>query len=97
MLAFECDPAVYGRVWAIRAAPSATADAAAADAVGSSATTTTPSANAESWAVCSGELRVDLESGQAEEGLFQFTIGLTMIGLGHVDSNGSVQSAIGLG
>ena len=32
-----------------------------------------------------------------EEGLFQFTIGLTMIGLGHVDSNGSVQSAIGLG
>ncbi len=32
-----------------------------------------------------------------EEGLFQFTIDLTMIGLGHVDSNGAVRSTIGLG
>jgi hypothetical protein len=37
------------------------------------------------------------QAGCREEGLFQFTIGLTMIGLGHVDSNGPVQSAIGLG
>jgi hypothetical protein len=65
MLAYECDPAVHGRMWAIRAAPSATADAAAADAVDSFASTITPSANAESRAVCSGELRLDLESGKA--------------------------------
>jgi hypothetical protein len=29
MLAFECDLAVHGRLWALRAAPSGTADAAA--------------------------------------------------------------------
>ncbi|MFN9945092.1 MAG: hypothetical protein ACK56I_37055, partial [bacterium] len=50
-------------MWAIRAAPSATGGAAAADAVGSSASST--SGDSESWASCGGALRIDLDSGQA--------------------------------
>jgi hypothetical protein len=69
VLAYECDPALFGRVWALLAAPSGTADAAAADASGSSATASSTLAGIESSAVCSGALRIDLESGQAHSQL----------------------------
>ncbi len=64
MLAYECDPMVHGRMWALRAEPYATADTAAADAIGASATANSTSLEDASWASCSGELRIDLESGQ---------------------------------
>jgi hypothetical protein len=52
MLAYECDPAIHGRVWAFRAAPSAFSSSA-------------NSTSADSLDTCSGELQIELESGQA--------------------------------
>jgi hypothetical protein len=65
MLAFECDPAVHGRVWALRAAPSTAIDAANnPHAVGSSSSGTSTSVDSGGWADCSGDLQIDLDSGQ---------------------------------
>jgi hypothetical protein len=63
MLAYECDPAVHGRVWALLVAPSAGVATATAD-VGDSTAAISTSADSMRWAGCSGELRIDLESGQ---------------------------------
>jgi hypothetical protein len=62
MLAFECDPAVHGRVWALL---STAVDAANnSDAAGSSSTTASTSVDSKGWADCSRGLRIDLDSGQ---------------------------------
>jgi hypothetical protein len=62
MLAYQCDPAVHGSVWALLAAPSAN-DAAVN--VSSPAAAMSMSIDIERWANCSSTLRIDLQSGQA--------------------------------